>query len=421
MSRWKFDRSPTLYGKGAGSEVTGVHFNGPVWLDDIISDKTIQNSQLGVISRWVEHTIMPISSLLIRSTGTPWSEESVHQEWIASPAWRTIVIPGAIAESDEEVLEVLERGDPKIEFKPSYKFENPMFWPSEWRSKARKRLKVEQAQMKGNFSPQIMCDSEPESERPWSKSCENMTSRAKTADDPGISGPGQIFVLSDPAPYLEGGYKGLGEKQRDDGTKDYWSICCVKLRVRGTIMDIILLDGARSNKWTHSEGASNAARMMLRYGASKFFSENPKEHHPHMLSACLTENVRLSRARDGGPLKFDDYNKADGKNSRMIALADRASNREFWICDSCSMDFLHGDGVHSGFLTQMRKYRKVGQGKNNLRFDDDADVVARATDTALLEFAPRPHVIEASKPWSPYRDNEADEPQMRSWGKHIRA
>lgn len=424
LTRHRFSRTPSLYSKGAAQEIASVHFTGPVWLDDIIGLSTIENSALGKVKRWVEANVVPVSAKILRSIGTPWSEESIHQEWMESKKWRTLVIPGAITESDEEFISALERDDFKIHFSPDYKFSNPMFWPVEWRKKAQRRLKDDQSEMKGEFSQQIMCDSEPEHEKPWSQGYENTTGRKKTDNSPGIGGPGQIFVLSDPAPFLEGGYRGLGEKQRDDGTKDYWSICCVKLRVRGTILDIILMDGERSTTWSASEGAYAAARMMLKYGATKFFSENPKEHHAYMLSACLTENVRMTRARDGGPLTFNDYNRSDGKNSRMIALADRAKNMEFWICmDTCRPDFLHGDGVHTGFLTQMRKFRKVGRGKNNLRFDDDADVVARSLDTALLEFTPKPHIIESLKPYSPFRDNEADERDEyeRAWGKHVRA
>jgi hypothetical protein len=420
VNRHKFSRTPTLMSKGAGSEITGAHFTGPIWLDDIIARKTIENSELAKIERWVQSTIIPVSAGQLRCTGTPWSEQSIHQKWMQDPHWLTIVIPGAISESIDKVVEMLNGNERKIHFTPDYKYGNPMFWPEEFAGQARKQLKMESREMAGDFPPQIMCDSEPESEKPWSKACENFTALRKSDTSQGTEGPGAIFVLSDPAPFLEGGYKGLGEKSRQDGTKDYWSICVVKLRVRGSTMDIILLDGDRSQEWGDREGAQRAAHFMRKWNTPYFFSENPKIHHTHMLAACLQDGVTLRRARDGGPYKFADYNKADGKNSRIISLCDRARDCTFWICrDTCSEDFLTGDGVHTGFLTQVRKFRKVGPNKTNLRYDDDADVVARATDAALLEIAPKPQHIEASRPMSPFRDNSPQEEY--TWGtRHVR-
>jgi len=420
-------RSPTLKAQGAGSEATGAHIDGEAWLDDIISRKTIEKSEIMKIQRWVQNTVFPIVDAgengvkLIRGVGTPWGEQTIHQIWMEDPDWRTLIVPGALSVSDEEYRTRVLSGEMKCHFAPDYKFFNPTFGPAEYRSKAVKMLKVEQRQMKGDFSPQIMLDPEPEAERPWSKACENFTGLAKTDTAPGVDGPGQVFVISDPAPFLEGGYRGLGEKSRGDGTKDWWSLCVVKLRVRGDVMDIILMDGYRSQEWGHKDGARAAARLMKRYQTNKFFSENQKEHFQHMLSACLHEGTSLCRARDGGPLKFADYNKADGKNSRINTLADRAKNQEFWICrDTCPDEFLFGDGEHTGFLTQVRKFRKVAPNKTNLRYDDDADVVARATDAALLEFAPSPQVIRTLQPTSPFRPPDDEGPY--SWGtRHVRA
>lgn len=396
INRHRYSRTPTVVAKGAGSEITGGHFQGGrTWLDDIIARRTIINSQVQAIGEWYQNTVYPVTGGRVGSVGTPWSEQSIHQRWMVDPDWRTVVIPGAISEPDEVVQEKLRSGERKIHFTPSYKYENPMFWPEEWKAKARKQLKMDQKEMKGDFPPQIMVDPEPASEKPWSSSCENFTGIKKTEQTPGIGSgrEGTIFVLSDPAPYLVGGYKGAGEKQRGDGTKDYWSLCVVKIRVRGSAQDIILLDGSHSLEWDYVDGANEAARLMKKYRTPYFISESPKEHHQYMSAACLRIGHSMVRDPQNGPLKFEDYNKADGKNTRFSALADRGKHQEFWICsETCPDEFLYDDGEHSGFLTQARKWRKIAQGKNSLRFDDDADVVARATDAALLKFAPTPDI-----------------------------
>ena len=102
-------RAPTLRAKGAGSEVTGAHIDGCAFLDDIIARKTIENSELQKIQRWYQNTVFPIvDSDRIMCTGTPWSEQSVHQIWQTDPDWHTLVIPGSIVESDEEYRRLLE-------------------------------------------------------------------------------------------------------------------------------------------------------------------------------------------------------------------------------------------------------------------------------------------------------------------------
>ena len=102
-------RAPTIRAKGAGSEVTGAHIDGRAFLDDIISRKTIENSELTKIQRWTQNTVFPVvDSNRIMCTGTPWSEQSVHQIWQSDPDWHTLIIPGSIEESDEEYKRLVD-------------------------------------------------------------------------------------------------------------------------------------------------------------------------------------------------------------------------------------------------------------------------------------------------------------------------
>ncbi|RLB37679.1 MAG: hypothetical protein DRH30_12805, partial [Deltaproteobacteria bacterium] len=94
------------------------------------------------------------------------------------------------------------------------------------------------------------------------------------------------------------------------------------------------------------------------------------------------------------------------------ALADRAKRGEFLICDSVPDAFLHGDGDKTGFLTQMRGIRFLAKGRNNLRYDDHGDVVARATDSALQEFAPRP--MQGGQQNDPWEEAEEENYAPRS-------
>jgi hypothetical protein len=410
------------------SEGTGKHIDGECILDDIIGKNAVERSEVQKITRFVEHTINNIvDSRRWLKIATFWPGETVTHEWMNDPEVASIVLPGAIGESDREFVEQLERDERKVHLKPCYTFDNPTFWPTDWvdpksGDSARRRLEKEQRESKGQFAEQIMCDPEPKSDLRWHAGCEHWTSVRRTETAPGIEGAGAIFVLSDPAPYLQGGYKGLGERKRQDGTKDYWSLAVVKLRPRGDVLDRILLDGAHSQEWGHRQGADEAVRLMKKWRTSLFFSENPDEHWPHMLEAGLRAGCSMRRGRDNGPLCFESYNRSDRKNADFFDLCDTAQRGELWICapapgqsrtadHTCPDEYLYGDRQHTGFLTGARKWRKIAEGRNNLRFDDDPDVVARSTDPALLSFAPRPHVQTRREP--DWEDQEAADGQAR--------
>ena len=309
----------------------------------------------------------------------------------------------------------------KVHFVPDYKFENPMFGPADWKAKARKMLKTEEKQMKSDFMPQIMCDPEPESEKPWGKGCEQFCGKQKRGDMPGaMDGPGVIVVLSDPAPWKEGAYGSLTEKIRGDGTKDYWSIAVLRLRAREDLSEGILLDGAHSLSWGDDDGLDIAAGFMKQYKTNLFVSEDQNAWFEPMVRAARRNAVSYRRAKNGGPFKYEIYNQAKRKTKAFAALADWARNGQFYICDeTCSDEFLYGDREHTGFLTQARKCRPVAQGKWNLRFDDDIDVVSRIRDPIFTRLAPREEVKDGMSRvwWAPKQEEEF------TWtgGKHVRA
>ena len=96
-------RAATLRAQGVRSAVTGAHINGTAWFDDIISEDTIRNSELQKVADFYRHTAVPVvDSMRFRCTGTPWSDWSIYQEWQKDKRWSTIVLPGAISETDEE-------------------------------------------------------------------------------------------------------------------------------------------------------------------------------------------------------------------------------------------------------------------------------------------------------------------------------
>jgi len=385
-------RAPTLKAQGAGAASDGSHIDGEAWLDDIIIRQTIERSELMKIQRWTQSTVFPIvDSNLIRGIGTPWAEVSVHQLWMMDPGWRTLIVPGAICESDEEYREMILSGKMKVHFSPDYTFTNPTFGPAEFRPMAIKMLKTEQHEMRGDFSPQIMIDPEPESEKPWETSHEQYCSVRKGEDGtPGaFDGNGVVVVLSDPAPWKQGSWKGISEKIRADGTKDLWSLAVLRVRVRDALWEAILLDGLHSLEWGEDAGCDEICALMKKWHTNIYVSEDANTWYDRMIIASRRNAVAVRREDKGGPFKYDTYNQSNRKNVAFSALADLNRNGTFWICDTVPREYLEGDGEHTGFLTQARKWRPVGLGKNNLRFDDDADVVSRVTDALFKRLAPQ--------------------------------
>jgi hypothetical protein len=85
-----------------------------------------------------------------------------------------------------------------------------------------------------------------------------------------------------------------------------------------------------------------------------------------------------------------------GKNQYFARLAEKARNGEFIIADSCPEAFVEQ------FLAQVREWRALPGGRNNLKLDDRANVVSFATDPCFAPFARR--VDRPNAEWSPYHN-----------------
>jgi hypothetical protein len=284
----------------------------------------------------------------------------------------------------------------------------PVFWTKPQLEKKRRQMNS-----RYDWSCQMMNEPLPDEARMWPINCED--SMKMTVKEAAL-GPGVIVVLSDPAPANVGSAAGVGEKKRSDGSKDYWSLAVVRLRVYGNRLDRILLWGAHSQDWRTREGLLEAAKLMKKFGTRYFFEEYyggaGSDNTEEMVSVCRQEGVTLYRKKDGRIPTFTALKKKNAKNLRFEALCDAARSGEFYICESVSESFLHGDREYSGFLTQARSWMALPNGKNSIRYDDDADIVAHGMDEALAKLAPNPD----------YEDffNDDDEEEYESYAKRSR-
>ena len=390
-------RSATLRAQGQSSEVTGAHISGVGWMDDIIAESTVLNSELHKVAEWYRRSVVPVvDSKKFRVVGTPWPGQTIYKQWMKSGRWRTLIVPGAIEETDEEFKARLQSDDKKIHFVPDYKLTNPMHGTAARIEESREKLRDEQEDMQGAFGPQIMMDDEPASARPWVEGAEQFCGLRERSGMPGaMEGEGFFVVLSDPAPHYAGSYKAIGEKARADGTKDWWSVIVYRVRLRKQLTEYIIMDGIHSLEWGEEDGCDHICGLMGKWRSNLFFSEDADVWHDRMRRAARRNGVPLRTADDGGPMKYKIYNKAGAggtrKHSGFTAFSDMNRNGILYICDeTCPREFLYGDGERTGLLTQARKWQDVGGGKTNLRFDDDADVASRITDPAIQSIAPQP-------------------------------
>ena len=221
--------------------------------------------------------------------------------------------------------------------------------------------------------------------------------------------------------------RGDKDRVRGDTGKDWWSIAVVRVRVRGDFQDLIVLDGSHSQSWTESQGYDEACRLMTKHGTNLFFDE---DYSGGLLfegfhKACKRNGVKpmLERDKKGRGMRLpqyaDSYQK-HAKKQRFQKLCDRADNTEVYISRECPTEFVHGDRALTGFLTQAQKWIPRKQGDSNLKWDDDFDVVARATDRALQRYAPQPGggKTKGKHPWPWWKPDKG--PQYK-WGtRHIK-
>ena len=389
------ERHPTFFPKGASAVVTGGHcWVG--WLDDIVDENTINDSQMPVVRAWLGKTV----SHVVRTDGgvkwatyTPWDEDDVMVDW----------------EKDKAAWECRVRACRETEGKPDYEGV-PVLYDERW-------IKKKQRDPQIDFPYQMMCDRVPDSERRWPLGWAGHCKKAWA-----MEGNGRIFVLSDPAPM---GLSLRGEKDRVRGTtgKDWWAISVVRLRVRGDFQDMILMDGSASQQWSDAEGYDEACRLMKFWGTNLFLDEDYSggQGFEAFWKATRRNGVMPYTELDGKgrrmwPKYLESY-VSKAKNKRFQKLCDMASAGAVWIAESCPEAFWKGDGDLTGALTQAAKWIPRKGGESSLKWDDHFDSWARATDRKLQQFAPQPRVASDASvglsPWE-YAVGEDMEEPMRT-------
>jgi hypothetical protein len=363
----KTERHPTFFPKGASAEVTGGHAV-VGWLDDIIGESTIQDSQMPVVRAWLSNTVANVVRTdggWTWTTGTPWDEDDVYVDMERDP------------HVDHRVRACREtNGVPDYDGKP-------VLYDDKW-------LRKKATKLHASYAYQMMCDRVPDSERRWPRDWDGFI---KLGD--ALEGKGCIFVLSDPAP-MGLSLRGEKDRMRGDTGKDWWSIAVVRLRVRGDFQDVVLLDGVHSQFWTDVEGYDQVCRLMKKWNTRYFFDEDYSggQLFAPFRRAAVRHGLnpyyeRDTKGRFALPRYKESYIK-NAKKQRFQKLCDRAVVGEVFIADSCPESFWKGDGFATGALTQASKWIPRRSGESSLKWDDDFDSWSRATDSALQKFAPQP-------------------------------
>jgi hypothetical protein len=377
----KYSRQPTVMGVGAGSEITGAHCD-LILPDDIIGRRTIENSELPKIISWWQNTAIHVlnNEGRVRAVGTRWHPDDIWQEFINSGLWDVVV-----------------RAASEIDGKADYTLQNPVHFGTEEGGfeKAKKRLEVSQKESESHFAAQMMNDPSPASEKPWDKeSCEHLV------DSKYIAGAGVVYLIHDPAPAKIGGLDAMGAKTRGDGTKDFWSIAVVKLRLNGDRKEIIWIDGGQSREWDLDAGLRFGCQLMRKWGCRRVAIEavgTPGSIYTNRLrDIAREEGVKFS------PVELESTYK--GKQLRFGVLCSRARADEFLIGETVPVD------IRDAFLAQAREWRSLDSGRNGLKHDDMADVVSYATDPAISRY----EMSEKMQEWSPYKESVDDVPTSGS-------
>lgn len=400
VRRHRFSRFPTLFGRGSGAEIAGIHMR-KAWLDDIIGLRTIENSELPKISTWFESNLMPVvDDGMIRVRATRWHPDAIYERWIEAKEWHTIVLPAAVPPEFDfmEKPEVIDWSKDKIEVPKDYKLQSalPIYGPRSYRETQRKKLIYFEQNMKGNFPSQMMNDPTPESEKPWDRQAEHIVEKAyiKTS-------AWTFWVIHDPAPAKIGSMDFMGAKLRADGSKDFWAIACFGTRKRGSRMEICLVELDQSRQWTIDDGLRRGCQMQRRWGARRVgiesvgmstnVYEGTPEHPGRMRIIAREEGVKYTPVDLRSSLK--------GKNTRFGALCSRAKADEFLICqETINPEMLEK------FLHQAREWRPLPTGRNSLKYDDLADVVSYCADPAIDVY----EVDEEVPQWGPYHQPEQE-------------
>lgn len=388
-------RQFTMMAKGAGSETTGVHVD-IIILDDIIGLQTLEDSTgMAKIGRWYRVTVISVlnNNGRIRLVGTRYDEADFYGTHIINNEDWDVTIRSARetnGKMDWKGRAVVWGASPRKDGKMSDRMGQVL-------AEKRERSALRD-QGQSDYAAQRMNDPTPAGSIPWVRTNEQFTTLKGTDEAPGAAGPGVTFVMFDPAPRAGAAGDGSKEKQRGDGSKDWGSIAVVKYRAIGAKQCLFLLDGIRSLDWNRTDGIEACRTMMAKWRTPFVFIENYTGG-----SGDYTNEMRILCNQAGTPLflekgllpKFNQSYAHKAKTTRFESLAAKNDRQEFYVVtDTCSEEYLYGDGEYTGFLTQIRKLRPLPGGRNNLRWDDDADIVSRGTDSKLTTIAPIPDPLE---------------------------
>lgn len=376
VRRSGYDRQPSVAGKAVGSEITGMHCSGVIRADDIIGRRTIEDSQLPKVKSFWRNTVMPVRmpGCRVRVTGTHWDLNDPYMDWKSNKNWISMVRSG---------LET----DGKMDYKGT-----PVLLPLE-------EIRILRETMGPDFPFQIMNDPSPAELKPWDQSkCEHRVTLKE------VQGPGFMAVMSDPAPSQLGSFNIEAERKTESTEKNYWATAAVKFMVSGMRQQIVLMDLTSSRGWSTDQGFTEMARLQRKWGASHSAIEKTGQ-----AVAFYTEDMRRVARREGVPFNPVDLSMTyKGKNVQFKALADKAAQDEFLICETVPEQEL------DLFLQQARQWRPLPGGRNSLKFDDHANVVSFATDPAWSKFAPQPHGLDGMNGPFGLQKAREDEPLRRS-------
>jgi hypothetical protein len=364
---------------GAGGEGTGGHSVVGV-LDDFVGYNDVVDGQMPKKKQFYQATVC---NVVLRTSekrgwkdciGTHWAVDDPYVDWTTSPDW---------VSTRRSCLETDGRADEKGE---------PIYLS---REQIEKEKREQGAVM---FAFQMMNDPSPSGEKPWMPvECEHTCTLEEA------KGAGWVVVLSDPAPFAMGSVDGRDERYRRDGTKNWWASVVVKMRLKGQLRQMILLDAIQSKNWGLEEGMKQAVKLALKWRAVEGYCESTST--PIYLEKFIEAKKELgwkgfiigSRKRIDSEDRLKATYNSRAKINYLLALADRAKAQEVIVCDTFPLK--------EEFFAQMRGFMPLPDGRTGIPFDDLVNAVSFGTDPY---FKNRYQAVEEEWSYSPYRVERDD-------------
>lgn len=365
---------------GAGGEGTGGHTLVGV-LDDFVGYNDVVDAQMPKKKQFYRATVRNVVLRTnerrgwIDAIGTHWAIDDPYVDWRVSPDWISTV---------RGCLETNGKPDP---------LGSPVYLSKEQIEKERRE------QGAAMFAFQMMNDPSPSGEKPWiPEQCEHTCTLEEA------KGQGWVVCLGDPAPRAVGSTDGRDEKWRKDGSKNFWANVVVKLRRKGDLWQIILLDGEESKEFGLDEGMQRLVKLGMKWRANEGYCESTST--PVYLEAFIRAKKELgwrgyvigSRKHIDSDDRLKQTYNARAKNNYLSALADRAKSAEVIVCETFPLK--------ERFFQQMRGFMPLPDGRTGIPFDDLANAAAFATDPY---FKGKYQVVdEGFSGWSPFRRQEGE-------------